>query len=298
MLAVLMSGSWRTGSDVAINNLKILEDCGHPFKIFIHTWDQNIATFRTPLETIYAHHWYFSVKEPIYEVPPPIVSVELIKEFYPNAEVLIESFDETNFFERYCFTESQKSVTRYLNTCAMYYGMHQSMIQLISDPDFSNFTHFLKVRPDFMFSKEAVNEIFVNQLVFIGQTIETAKGRVSDQCFGGEIKSSLWAMEGITKLTPIPTQSGFVFPEHVAITGENPLIELVGHMREISDIEISYFPESPPNDMIQRPRVLESSEKMFQTWLVVCARHNLRVLLNRIVGYSQIIFSKLRSLGG
>jgi len=297
VLAVLMSGSWRTGSTVALHNLKIFEDCGIPFKIFIHTWDTNIATFRTPLETIYAHHWYFSFREPVYEVASPNVNVDLIKDCYPNAEILIESFDESSFFEKYHFTESQKNVPKYLNTCSMYYGMNQSRTLLISDPNFASFTHFLKIRPDFLLSKEAIKEVFVNPLVFIGQTIETPKGRVSDQCFGGEIKVSLRVMEGITKLAPVHNENGFIFPEHVAITGENPLIEHISDIKMISEFEISFFPESPPYDMIQRPRVTDNPDNNFRTWIGVCFHHNLGVLFNRIRGYSQIFFAKLRTLG-
>jgi hypothetical protein len=291
-----MSGSWRTGSDVSSNNLRVLDGCGVPYKIFIHTWAQNIATFRTPMETIYAHHWYFSLKEPIYEVPPPIVNVHLLKKCYPNSEVLIETFKEERFFNEFHFTQHQRKIQKYLNTCAMYYGMDQTRRMLISDPSFSSFKYFLKIRPDFSLSEESIKEIFVSPLVFIGQTIESSKGRVSDQCFGGDIEASLQIMEGITKLSAIPVRGELVFPEQIATTGENPLIEHLYDLRDDLSVQINYFLSTPPSDMIQRPRIVDNPDIVLRIWLLCLVRHNVAVLFNRVAGYSRIIFERFQKI--
>ena len=296
MLAVLMSGSWRTGSDVSSNNLRVLEGCGVPYKFFIHTWAQNIATFRTPLETIYAHHWYFSLKEPIYEVPPPIVNVDLLKGCYPNSEVLIETFEDERFFQEFNFTQRQREIQKYLNTCAMYYGMDQTRRMLISDPSFSSFKYFLKIRPDFLLSEESIKEIFVSPLVFIGQTIESSKGRVSDQCFGGDVEKSLQIMQGITKLSAIPVRGELVFPEQIAVTGENPLIEHLYDLRNNLDVKMNYVTSKPPSDMIQRPRIVDNPDIVLRIWLLDLVRHNVAVLVNRVVGYSRIVFERFQKI--
>lgn len=58
MLVVLFSQAWRTGSTYALENLNAIKSLGIDFKIFIHTWEQNIPTFRSPLSSIYAHKFF------------------------------------------------------------------------------------------------------------------------------------------------------------------------------------------------------------------------------------------------
>jgi hypothetical protein len=203
MLAVLMSGSWRTGSSVAAYNQKILSELRVPFKFFIHTWDENIATFRKPIDTVYAHHWYFSLREPIFESFEPRILEDYVLAHYPNATVKIEAFSAEKFYQKFHFNETQKTTLKYLNTCAMYYGMQQTCKLLREDIQFSEFTHFMKIRPDFLLSRENLSKIFEHPMIFFGQSIQTDRGRVSDQCFSGEVDSSLVLMEAIEELAPL-----------------------------------------------------------------------------------------------
>ena len=98
-----MSGSWRTGSSVAAHNQRLLAELGVPFKFFIHTWDENIATFRSPIDTVYAHHWFFSLREPVFESLEPKIHEKYVLSHYPNATVKIEVFSAEIFSSKFYF---------------------------------------------------------------------------------------------------------------------------------------------------------------------------------------------------
>jgi hypothetical protein len=186
-----MSGSWRTGTSVADHNQKLLSELGLPFKFFIHTWDENIATFRNPLETVFAHRWYFALREPVFERFEPLLNKEYVLAHYPGSTVEVESFNAETLYSRFKFSNQQRKNLKYLNTCAMYYGMSQTHKLLRQDAKFNEFTHFLKIRPDFLLSRENLSQIFEYPIIFFGQSIEVDKVRVSDQCFSGKISDSL-----------------------------------------------------------------------------------------------------------
>jgi hypothetical protein len=293
VLAVLMSGSWRTGSSVAAHNQKLLLELGVPFKFFIHTWDENIATFRKPIDTVYAHHWFFSLREPIFESFEPQIQKDYVLDHYPSATIKIETFSADFFHTKFCFNDIQKTTLKYLNTCAMYYGMQQSCKLLREDSQFHEFTHFMKIRPDFLLSSDGLSKIFEQPMVFFGQTIQTDKGRVSDQCFSGEIHSSLELMDAIKELEPMGIGGGLIFPEEVAISGENVLIEHIHKNENLKALPVLFINEISPYNMIQRPKILKNFKKPIHKWLVFCLLHNLRVVKNRAAGYSQILITRL-----
>ncbi len=293
VLAVLMSGSWRTGSSVAAHNQELLLGLGVPFKFFIHTWDENIATFRNPIDTVYAHHWLFSLREPIFERFEPQIQEDYVLAHYPNATVKIDTFSAEAFYSKFYFNEPQKSTLKYLNTCAMYYGMQQSCKLLREDSSFHEYTHFMKIRPDFLLSGKDLSKIFEHPMIFFGQTVQTDKGRVSDQCFSGEIHSSLELMDAIENLEPLGTGGELIFPEDVAVSGENVLIEHIHKNEKLKALPVLFINEISPYNMIQRPKILKNLKKPIHQWLACCLLHNLKVVKNRVAGYSQILFDRL-----
>ena len=295
MLAVLMSGSWRTGSSVAAHNQRLLAELGVPFKFFIHTWDENIATFRSPIDTVYAHHWFFSLREPVFESLEPKIHEKYVLSHYPNATVKIEVFSAEIFSSKFYFNEVQKTKLKYLNTCAMYYGMQQSSRLLREDSQFHEFTHFMKIRPDFLLSDEDLIKIFEHPVIFFGQSIQTDKGRVSDQCFSGDIYSSLELMDAIKELEPLDIGGKLIFPEDVAISGENVLIEHIHKNENLKALPVYFINEITPYNMIQRPKIIRNTKKPIYKWLVRCLLHNIKVMSNRVVGYSQIVFTRLHA---
>jgi hypothetical protein len=212
---------------------------------------------------------------------------------YPNATVKIEEFAAEVFHSKFCFEEIQKTKLKFLNTCAMYYGMQQSCKLLREDAQFHEFTHFMKIRPDFLLSNESLSKIFEYPLIFFGQTIETVKGRVSDQCFSGEINSSLQLMDAIEELEPSSIGGRLAFPEDVAISGENVLIEHIHKNENLKAVPVLYIHEVFPFNMIQRPEIVKNLEKPINKWLIYCLFHNLKVVRNRATGYSQILFRRL-----
>ena len=293
VLAVLMSGSWRTGSSVAAHNQKLLLELGVPFKFFIHTWDENIATFRKPIDTVYAHHWFFSFREPIFESFEPQIQQDYLLAHYPDATVKIETFSAETFHTKFCFNEIQKTTLKYLNTCAMYYGMQQSSELLREDSQFHEFTHFMKIRPDFLLSSEGLSKIFEYPVIFFGQSIQTDKGRVSDQCFSGKIDSSLELMDAINELEPLGIGGELIFPEEVAISGENVLIEHIHKNERLKALPLLFIDEIAPYNMIQRPKIIKNLKKPIHKWLLHCLLHNLKVVKNRAAGYSEILLIRL-----
>jgi hypothetical protein len=284
-----MSGSWRTGSLVAEHNHRILQECDHPFKIFIHTWVENIATYRTPLESVYAHRWHFSKREPVFETPEPLIQESLVLSHYPKSIISIESFDADAFYREFHFTDIHKATKKYLNACAMYYGMQQCKSLLEADVDYSKFDYFLRIRPDFLLSEEALSQVFCSPLVFIGQSIKNEKGHVSDQCFGGEIKHALDIMGGIEKLRPVIRNGGVVFPDEVAVSGENVLMEHINEHECLAEIHPIFVSEDSPYNKIQRPKIIENLERSTVYWIFACCAHNLGVFVSLVRGYSQII---------
>jgi hypothetical protein len=281
-----MSGSWRTGSLVAEHNYRILQECGYPFKIFIHTWRENIATYRTPLESVYAHRWHFSKREPAFVSPEPLIQANLVLSHYPKSTIRIESFDAEKFYNEFQFTQIQKATQKYLNACAMYYGMQQCKNLLEEDVDYSKFDYFLRIRPDFLLSEEALSQVFRGPLVFIGQSIKNEKGHVSDQCFGGEIKTALDIMGGIEKLRPVARNGRYEFPEEVAVSGENVLMEHMNEHEHLAKIHPVFASEDSPYNKIQRPKIIENLEKSTVYWVFACCSHNLGVFVSRVRGYS------------
>jgi hypothetical protein len=182
----------------------------------------------------------------------------------------------------------------------MYYGMQQCKNLLEADAEYSKFEYFLRIRPDFLLSEVALSEVFRGPLVFIGQSIKNEIGHVSDQCFGGEIKSALDIMGGIERLRPIIRNQKHVFPEQVAVSGENVLMEHINKHSHLAAISARFVNENPPYNKIQRPKIIDNLEGSAVHWIFVCCAHNLGVLISRIRGYSKIIrnrfFSYLDSL--
>jgi hypothetical protein len=292
MLVVLFSGAWRTGTSYCSENLAAIKSIGIDYKIFIHTWEQNIPTFRTPLTSIYEHKFVFTKKAINFEKSIEVITPEHLQECYPQAQISVEFFDPHLIEMEYKLKKNQASIPRLVNTASMYYSMNKSAQMATSHDNFSNYKYFLKLRPDFLLGSKNLSALLNKEFCFFGQTYENKDGKVSDQCFGGDIKF-FSIMTEPKKLIIQNSKKATNAPAPIDVNGESPLIEYLKVSKLLINVPVNYISEYQTKDMyynrIQRPKIVIDHQIRRIEWFKLCLRHNLKVFIGKLFDYFELI---------
>jgi hypothetical protein len=185
MLAICISGALRNFEEVWPTNEKIFRETGIPFKIFMHTWTQDFSTTRRVHRDINWHGFTMALKPKKYKEYGGTVLFSKIKDVIPLSTLSMEDFNEDEICSEFKIPHRDKTqlYQSLLNSTAMYIGMSKCFNMATIDPEFHKFTHFARVRTDFLLKKSIPAEVFLSDLYFGGPGVETRTGYVSDQFF-------------------------------------------------------------------------------------------------------------------
>lgn len=270
-LAVLISGSYRNFDSTWKVNEPILNSLGVPYEVFLHTWTANPNPEYNILEAEFNNRFYISLFEKFYSsFENCITSVKLESKFnfrFIKVDELPEKFlaEEFNLGNR---TLNQR-YQNLLNSCAMYFGIDLCRKEMLKD---NSFTHFLRIRPDFLLDSKRLRELFENDLVFFGQLLPTDEGPIGDQCYGGLVGSGGEALNLIETLHEITNSPQWNVTKQMVLA-EDVIRRKIYPLRKV--LKIAYFEGS---GSILRPYL--TGRKFSAMFLGKAISHNLNVLFS------------------
>jgi hypothetical protein len=269
-LAVLISGSYRNFDSAWKVNEAILNKLEIPYEVFLHTWDANPNLDLNILESEFNNKIYPYFFQKHYQSFENCISKEALENKFKFRYIQVDKFPKKLLSEKYKLGDSDINLRYHtlLNSCAMYFGIDVCRNEMLQD---NSFSHFLRIRPDFILDGGTFSELFKNDLTFFGQLLPTDDGLIGDQCFGGLVASAgevLDLMETLNEITNSPVWD---------ITKPMVLAEEVIKRRVLplrSVLNVAYFQGS---GTIVRP-TLQGRNFSIKFILKVIA-HNTKVLL-------------------
>lgn len=205
-LAVLISGSYRNFDVTWKTNEAILNNSGVEYEVFFHTWDANPNLDLNILDSEFRNRFYLSIFQKSYTSFENDISKEAIEKKFKFRHVQVDKLPEKLLADKYNLG-NYVSNPRYqplLNSCAMYFAIDLCRKEMLRDDSFS---HFLRIRPDFVLDENRLAELFENDLVFFGQLLPTNEGLIGDQCFGGLIGCAVEVLDLMETLHEITHSS-------------------------------------------------------------------------------------------
>lgn len=151
----------------------------------MHTWTSDFSTTRKTYRDINWHGFNISLKPKKYKEFNSEVNFDRIKSVIPHSTVLLENFSEDSICSEFQipYKHETEIYQNILNSVAMYVGISKSFNLARKDQEFQNFTHFVRIRTDFILEKSIPVEVFLSNLYFGGPGVNTGKAYVSDQFF-------------------------------------------------------------------------------------------------------------------
>lgn len=137
----------------------------------------------------------------------------------------------------------------------------------------SEFSHFLRLRTDFILDGATFAQILFADLVFYGQLLPTEEGLIGDQCFGGKLSKAGFTLEIIPTLHAITQSSKWINGEPM-ILGENVIRQRLKPYRKV--MVISYFDQS---GHIARPNIVFDLAAMSPSFMKLLFTHNTHVFI-------------------
>lgn len=201
-LAVLISGSFRNFDEIWPLNKARLDELQVEYEVIFQTWGKNPSLDLNVLDNLYNNKFYFS---PFIKRFKPFLesfNVQQISSIYGFSSIQVQEFDEKSISIAFNLGSlaSNDLFRSQLNSCGMYLGIDSVFQQLKLRP---SYTHFLRLRPDFVLDSEAIKEVFNNDLVFFGQLLPTPEGPIGDQCYGGPLSKSEFILDTLSELKRI-----------------------------------------------------------------------------------------------
>jgi hypothetical protein len=281
-LAVLISGSFRNFESTWKVNESILNKSGIPYEVFFHTWDFNPNLQSDVLLSEYKNKLYLTLFPKKYSEFPQSINAEAIKQEYGFRSIEVSQFDEEKIAAEFNLGKLKTNILyqSHINSCAMYIGIDAVSQRLQKNREFS---HFLRIRTDFVLDESTFNKVLEFDLVFFGQLLPTNEGFVGDQCFGGDLKRGGFILETLSTLYAI-TRSPRWDIQNPEILGENVIRQKLKPYRDT--VNISFFNGS---GAILRPRVQFDLSAMRPNFIGIILLHNFVVLTSR----AQRFFNKL-----
>jgi hypothetical protein len=160
-----------------------------------------------------------------------------------------------------------------INSCGMYLGIQELRKVLGRE---SGFTHFLRLRTDFILDAKDLNQIFNHDLSFFGQLLPTTEGLVGDQCYGGNLHSSKNALATFEKLKEI-TSSRDWLSDRVQTLSENIIRQTLKPLRQ--ELDIIFLNGS---GFIARPEIEFEPFHKNPIYFCVTLGHNIKVLFVKV----------------
>lgn len=276
-LAVLVSGIFRNFDEVWPRNEEILNRLNCSYKVFFHTWESNPSMSAPVLEVLYRNRFVLQIRKKAFKNFKTVILEEDIKRNFDFHFVTVEKFDPSKVSKRFNLDTSECNflLNSQLNSCGMYLGIEALRIELENE---GNYSHFLRLRTDFLLEESKVGEIFSHDLVFFGQLLPTPEGLVGDQCFfwGGAIDPGVAILKTLDSLSEM-TSSAEWFEDKVQALPENVIRHTLRPLRRNLDILFLDGAGSISRPSIQNVPLLESPMFIFELLI-----HNLRVLVSKI----------------
>ena len=271
-LAVLISGSYRNFDSTWKINEAILNKLGIRYEVFFHTWDLNPNLDTNILISEYKNRFYLTPFPKRYSVFPQNIYNEKIKQEYGFRSIEVSQFDEKGIATMFNLGnfKTNNLYRSHVNSCAMYIGIDTVSRKI---PKGSEFSHFLRIRTDYILNEYTVDKVLKSDLVFFGQLLPTDEGFIGDQCFGGDLDRGGFILETLSTLNAI-TQSSEWDIQNPEILGENVIRQKLKPYRQ--DLKISFFNGSGE---ILRPRVRFDLAAMRPNFIGIVIRHNVFVLI-------------------
>jgi hypothetical protein len=290
-LAVLISGSLRTFNECWPANHKVLSNLGIHYEIFLHSWDENYSTNKSVQKGSYPRRLFWSLSPYRYSESSPFnfqdfvlndINLTYKKESVTSAIYEIETHGIVDFLN----LEKTKQ-----NTLLMYFGM-QRVYELFLNSQ-HEFTHFLRIRPDFKLSNR-VKLTNSNKLLFLGPGVQIDGKVYSDQAFFGPLDFLPVAMCAYDNLVRnVLNLSWSVESKKIQRIGEYPLYEnlkfwkLENHCATISTIR---------RGKIIREALVKDTTKSWVTFQKELLIHNRLVLSRFILKIAAKMYHLLRNV--
>jgi hypothetical protein len=204
-LLVLISGSFRNFDYVWPRNLRTLKELGIPFSVHVHTWSTNPPFLKQIFQDEYRNRFHLYPLPQDFRQWSEIITKESFSNIPGIDSITIEKAPpESTMAEEFNLDTSDSNLIfrGQLNSCYMYLGIER--IRQETQHLQSEFTHFLRLRPDFILPPKGLGEVLKTDLAFFGMVLESESGPVSDQCFGGRLENPdfiLGYYETLTRVT-------------------------------------------------------------------------------------------------
>jgi len=275
-LAVLISGSYRNFDETWKINKEILDELEIPYEVFFHTWDSNPSMTSCVLETIYQNQFVFFLRKPFFSKFSEAISKDVIIKKFSFQHVIVDKFRPELVCREFNLDSSSANflLNSQINSCGMYLGI-EKLRDVLSKQD--TFTHYLRVRTDFILDAGETHKIFDHDLVLFGQLLPTDEGLVGDQCFGGNLLRSgqtLSTYETLKELTDSQDWS----VNRVRVLGEDIVRQTLKPLRQ--NLDILFLDGS---GLIKRPELEFYPFLKNPFYIQVILFHNLKLLMRKII---------------
>ena len=281
MLAVLISGSWRTFTRVWPENEKILKDLGIPYRVFVHSWSKMTETNRSVLEDFYRNKFHLSIHAEKFEHSPTEISPGSITNLVASAKFEIEDLDIDSISTAYKINRKEVNphYTMELNTLLMYYGIQKVFRILESDSKRELFTHYLRIRPDFLLPSKGLKNLLENDFSLLGQLLPTSEGFIGDQCFIGKYPQFVYPLNAVDFMKSTIEKKGWPREGIDLLWTENVLRQ---HLKNWTNAPtISYVNEENSGQII-RPEIVRDESISILKNLQSVVLHNIQTGLKKI----------------
>ncbi len=275
-LAVLISGSYRNFDETWKINQEILNNLDFPYEVFFHTWDTNPSMTSCVLETLYQNKFVFFLRKPFFSKFPEVDSKEVIIKKFSFYHVSVDKFHRESVCREFNLDASPTNflLNSQINSCGMYLGI-EKLREALSEQD--TFTHYLRVRTDFILDVSETHKIFDHDLVLFGQLLPTDEGLVGDQCFGGNLLRSGKTLSAYKTLKEL-TNSQDWFVNRVRVLGEDIVRQTLKPLRQ--NLDIVFLDGS---GLIKRPDLEFYPFRKNPFYIKVILFHNLKLLIRKII---------------
>lgn len=276
-LAVLLSGSYRNIEDVWPANKKILDSLKVPYDVFFHTWTENPSLNINVLDMKYQNKFYFSIFPKVYRSFLQKISEKDVRDKFGFFSIKVEDINEDQIASKYNLgnRESNRLFQSQLNSCGMYLGIDSVVRELFKTSEYS---HFLRIRPDFKIDSKSLMDLFNCDLVFFGQLLPTDEGLIGDQCYGGDLSKSAFILGTLDILDEITHSPDWDVSTPVVLAENVIRLALRPHRNRI---KLKFHDGA---GSIQRPTAKIAIHKFGNQFLVSVAQHNARVFKSRFEG--------------
>lgn len=274
-LAVLISGNFRNFNETWPLNRATLSSLGVDFDIFFHTWEENPNLEIDVLDSLFNNRFYFSLHMKKFKPFIATISPLYIAREYDFHYISVEKFDELKIAGEFSLGSLKENTLfrSQLNSCGMYIGIDALYQQVKKN---RIYTHFLRLRTDFLLDPDSLSCLLESDLVFFGQLLPTPEGPIGDQCYGGNFEKSEFILNTLDSLKLITTDNSWNSNQPVVLA-ENVIRKRLAPFR--NSIKILYL---DGKGTILRPKVTRDEQPLNFENLLRIFSHNRSVFISKL----------------